>query len=90
MLSDEQIYYNLSSHIKESAGLADRYWDLPLEQRLLVSDLIETCAKQFKDHILLDKDICTDLLLDSLAMIKDATDDIDQVRNRINSFNEKE
>ena len=90
MLSEEQIYYNLPSHTKEAAGLSDRYWDLTPQQRSFVSDLIETCAAQFKDHILMDKEVYTDLLSDSLAQIKDAAEDIDQVRNRINSFNEVE
>jgi hypothetical protein len=82
----EQIYYSIPSHTKEAAGLADRYWDLSPTQKLFVSDLVDACAEQFKGHVLKDGEIDVDLLADSLDLIKDATEEIQKVREHIVNF----
>jgi len=86
MPSEEQIYYDIPSHTKEAAGLSDKYWDLTHAQKLFVSDLVAACAEQFKGHVLRDTDIDTDLLADSLDLIKDVSEEIQKVREHIASF----
>ena len=86
MPSEEQIYYNIPSHTKEAAGLSDKYWDLTHAQKLFVSDLVDACAQQFKGHVLKDGEIDVDLLADSLDLIKDATEEIQKVREHIVNF----
>jgi hypothetical protein len=87
MISDEKVYSRLLPSVKDSAGFADRYWELSQEQRNLVSDLIEVCAEEFKSHILTDGEVETDLLADSVELIAEVSEEINRVRRHIFSFN---